>query len=278
VGKDLQYRESPEMRVAEFVESYFDAWNHRDARRVAYHLASDGIYCDVPENLQHSRDELLARLTAFFSNNKHHYELIGEFLAGRNSIAFQYRVSPLKGTGSNQAANDFFGAEFVTLQGDSAIRIADYYEIPGTEHPTSPTRIATGVTFREKYAKSGLSDAQMETYMSRLTGLMQVEKIYLRPDLTLPVLAKLVGCSVNHLSQVVNSGFGISFFEYLNQNRIDHAKKLLLEYDGHDQAILSIAFAVGFNSNSSFYAAFKKCSGQTPAQYRRAFLADTQAR
>jgi AraC-like DNA-binding protein len=129
-----------------------------------------------------------------------------------------------------------------------------------------------------KYAKSGLSDSQMETYMSRLAGLMQMEKVYLRPDLTLPVLAKLVGCSVNHMSQVVNSGFGMSFFEYLNQNRIEHAKKLLLDYEGRDQAILSIAFAVGFNSSSSFYAAFKKCSGQTPARYRRALLTEAQPR
>jgi AraC-like DNA-binding protein len=134
-----------------------------------------------------------------------------------------------------------------------------------------PARIVTGNSFGEKYAKSGLSSAQMEKFKRQLTRLMQTEKAYLRPDLTLPSLAELVGCSVNHLSQVVNSGFGMSFFEFLNQNRIEHAKSLLLQYGGHDQDILSIAFAVGFNSNSSFYTAFKKCSGQTPAQYRRDF-------
>jgi len=64
----------------------------------------------------------------------------------------------------------------------------------------------------------------------------------------------------------------MSFFDYVNQYRIEHARALLIELDGKSNAILSIAFAVGFNSNSAFYAAFRKCVGQTPAQYRRAQL------
>jgi AraC-like DNA-binding protein len=259
------------MLGAEFVESYFDAWNNRDARRVAYHLAANGTYYDFPDNLRYSRQQLLARLSTFFASNTHQYELIGEILTGKNTIAFQYRVSSLQSDSCKDPAGDSFGSEFVTLQGDRAIRIADYYEPAGMPRSAGPARIVTGNSFGEKYAKSGLSSAQMEKFKRQLTRLMQTEKAYLRPDLTLPSLAELVGCSVNHLSQVVNSGFGMSFFEFLNQNRIEHAKSLLLQYGGHDQDILSIAFAVGFNSNSSFYTAFKKCSGQTPAQYRRDF-------
>jgi AraC-like DNA-binding protein len=71
------------------------------------------------------------------------------------------------------------------------------------------------------------------------------------------------------LSQVINSGFGMSFFDYLNGFRIDHAKKLLSRRDGQNNAVLNIAFTVGFSSNSAFYAAFKKRLGQTPAQFRR---------
>ena len=99
---------------------------------------------------------------------------------------------------------------------------------------------------------------------------MRDEQAYLRPDLTLPRLAETVGCSVNHLSQVINAGFGMSFFDYLNRHRVQHAKELLGCLDDQNGAILSIAFTVGFNSNSAFYAAFKKCVGQTPAQFRRA--------
>ena len=74
---------------------------------------------------------------------------------------------------------------------------------------------------------------------------------------------------MNHLSQVINAGFEMSFFDYLNQHRIRQAKELLRDLDDQNAAILNVAFTVGFNSNSAFYAAFKKCVGQTPAQYRR---------
>ena len=122
---------------------------------------------------------------------------------------------------------------------------------------------------RQKYAKSGLSKERLQDYKRRLDHVMSRRRVYLQSDITLPRLAHEVGCSANHLSQVINAGFGMSFFDYLNHFRIDHARRLLSQSDDRNNAILNVAFAVGFNSNSAFYAAFKKCVGQTPAQYRR---------
>lgn len=262
------------MHAARFVDSYFDAWNHGDSRGVAEHLAADGIYRDIPENLQRSHDELITSLSAFFSHDRHQYELIGDVLTGKDSIAFQYRVSSCDDV--DGLAGAYYGAEFMTLSGDAAITITDYYNIPGMVRPESVAREAAGRSLKRKYAKSGLNAEQIEAFKYRLESVMQAEKLFLRPDLTLPKLAAVLDCSVNHLSQVINSGFGMSFFRYLNQYRIEYAKNLLGEYDGHNGAILNVAFAAGFNSNSAFYAAFKKCIGQTPAQFRRARLRKSQ--
>lgn len=243
------------MRAKDFVDSYFDAWNQGDARRVADHLSPDGTYFDIPDQRQLKHDALVKSLAASFFHEKNHYELFGEVLTGENMVAYQYKAS-------SALTDSWYGAEFITLEGDYATRIDDYYEVPGFRQ-SSPTK-----TIQQKYAKSGLGAEQLESYKNHLAALMQAEQVYLNSALTLPKLATLVGCPVNHLSQVINSGFDMSFFDYLNQYRIEDAKKLLRLEDGQLQAILSIAFEVGFNSNSAFYAAFKKSSGQTPAQYR----------
>lgn len=252
------------MHKTEFVESYFNAWNHSDPKGIADHLASGGVHCDIPENTQRSRNELIANLEEFFTHSRHRYELIGQILANDTSIAFQYRVYPATG---DPAATIYRGAEFMTLHGDAAASISDYYEIPDAQRFDPVSKLAVETT--HKYAKSGLSDELLNEYKSRLAILMQDDKLFLQSDLTLPKLALAVNCSVNHLSQAINSGFGISFFDYLNQHRIAHAKALLQQLEDGNGAILNVAFSVGFNSNSAFYAAFKKCVGQTPAQYRR---------
>jgi AraC-like DNA-binding protein len=245
------------LRPTEFVNSYFDAWNHHDARLVAEHLANNGTYCDVPEDQQHSRDEFLGYLVDFFTLNEHSYQLVGEVLTGKDTIAFQYAVS-MPGSSSGP----FFGAEFVTMNGAEAVKILDYYDISNMVRPAV-------LASENKYTKSGLSGDRIEQHKRRLNRLMQFEKVYRQPDLTLPKLAVMVNCSVNHLSQVINSGIGISFFDYLNQHRVEYAKKLLQQPVEQQRSILSVALTAGFNSNSSFYTAFKKASQQTPAQYRK---------
>lgn len=239
------------VRATKFVESYFDAWNHCDPEGVADHLTADGIYVDVPENIERTPDELIVNLNDFFSEFPGRYELLGDVLTSRNTIAFQYRACA-----KDSPQTLYCGAEFMTLNGDAAVTIADYYEIPAMKS-------------KNKYAKSGLRDEQIREYMRCLERVMRSEQIYMDPRLTLPALAQTIGCSVNHLSQVINAGFEMSFFDYMNSHRVRHAKELLTELNGQNRAILNIAFMVGFNSNSAFYAAFKKHVGMTPAQFRR---------
>jgi len=258
------------MRATDFVTSYLDAWNHGDAKAIAEHFTHDGVYIDVPENVRVSHDEIVASLSDFFAENRHRYELIGDILKGKDTVAFQYRMSPIERVDRRETANAVRGAEFVTLHGDAAVTITDYYDVPSAKRSSNVTRMASRNSRRRKYRKSGLTSEQLLEYKNRLEHIMTSRQLYLRSDLTLPKLAEELGCSVNHLSQVINSGFGVSFFDYLAQFRIEHAKVLLTTLDGQNGAVLDVAFSVGFNSNSAFYAAFKKCVGQTPAQFRRA--------
>ena len=260
------------MRATDFVQSYIEAWNQRDPEGVRDHLTTDGIYCDVPENTIRTHDDWIANLTDFFANNRHRYELIGEILTGKDTIAFQYQMSRCDAVEEDGSPRTFSGAEFMSLHGNAAVNITDYYDVPARVRRPTVTALSASEAQKIKYAKSGLNSEQLLEHNHRLEQIMQVQQIYLWPDLTLPKLAQAVECSVNHLSQVINSGIGMSFFDYLNHHRIAHARKLLSRPDQQGSAILNIAFTVGFNSNSAFYVAFKKWVGQTPAEFRRAKL------
>lgn len=245
------------MHPTDFVGSYFEAWNCRDPQQVADHLTKDGIYCDIPAQSQHIWPELASYLAKVFAADDYRYELDGEVLTSRNAIAFQYRAY------ADCGDLCWHGAEFLTMRNRQAIQIRDYY----SESFLSERK---GSRQAGKYAKSGLNAEAMSRYKDRLSKLMVRERVYLRDDLTLPKLSRLARCPVNHLSQVINAGFEMSFFDFLNGYRIEEAKRLLRQPNRCGNSVLDVAFAAGFNSTSTFYAAFKKANGQTPAEYRRA--------
>lgn len=86
-------------------------------------------------------------------------------------------------------------------------------------------------------------------------------------ELTLQGLAKKLYVSPSHLSRVLRRQTGRTFGQVLLLTRLRQAKGLLR--DTGDLAI-DIAVACGFSSAQHFCAAFKRESGMTPLQYRRA--------
>ncbi len=118
-----------------------------------------------------------------------------------------------------------------------------------------------------KYQNSGLSDEQIEAIWRRLENCMAEQKPFLQAGIKLADLARLVGTRPNYLSQTINSRSQASFFDYVNNFRIEYASSLLLEQG--DMSISEVAMASGFNSQNVFNSHFKKKTGFTPSQYRK---------
>jgi ligand-binding sensor domain-containing protein/AraC-like DNA-binding protein len=122
---------------------------------------------------------------------------------------------------------------------------------------------------KEKYKTSALLPETVEQVLPRLTRLMEEEKLYLDPDLTLKKLSERLQVHYNHLSRIINEHLGKSFNDYINTYRIEEAKKRLADPGEARKTVLEIAYDTGFYSKSVFNTAFKKFTGITPSQFRK---------
>ncbi len=119
-----------------------------------------------------------------------------------------------------------------------------------------------------KYAGVMIKAQDLEEYAGTITNFMHSGKPYLDADLTLPQLATMVEIPAHHLSRVINEQFGINFFDFINQYRIEEVKLKIDNPRFNNLSLLGIAFESGFNSKSAFNRVFKKMTGITPSQYK----------
>jgi YesN/AraC family two-component response regulator len=107
-----------------------------------------------------------------------------------------------------------------------------------------------------------------EKYIEKLRRLMEYEKLYINADISLQTLADKMAISPHKLSHLLNEKFNRSFFNFINNYRIEEAKRILQSSRGSEQKISTVAFAVGFNTMAAFYNAFKKHTGTIPTRYK----------
>jgi AraC-like DNA-binding protein len=87
------------------------------------------------------------------------------------------------------------------------------------------------------------------------------------PNLSLEIVAEKLNVSPNYLSQIINS-MEIKFNDYINKLRIEGAIKMINDKKFSQYTITSIGLEAGFNSNASFYRAFRKHTGKSPKEYK----------
>jgi AraC-like DNA-binding protein len=116
--------------------------------------------------------------------------------------------------------------------------------------------------------KKLLPDENLPELKAKLARVMDVDKLYLDNDLSLPKMATAVGISTHALSYALNHGFNQNFFQFVNQYRIEEAKRLLLSPEQNKLNMVGIAFQSGFNSKTAFNTTFKKMTGLSPTEFR----------
>ena len=106
-------------------------------------------------------------------------------------------------------------------------------------------------------------EAQMPPAVLKACGFIRSRAMV--EDVSLALVSRHCGLSEGHLSRLFHHATGLTFREYVNQVRVEHAKALLLQ---GGKVVTEIAYESGFQSLSQFHRVFRKAFGSTPGAMR----------
>lgn len=119
-----------------------------------------------------------------------------------------------------------------------------------------------------KYASSPLDGERQALLLDKISAVMEEEKAYCNPNFSLDSLAESVGSNSRYVSQAINEVYGKNFSSYVNEYRVRLACERLADTENYGSMVIrAIGESVGFKSQSTFLAAFKKITGMTPSLY-----------
>ncbi|MEQ6124826.1 helix-turn-helix domain-containing protein [Pseudotenacibaculum sp. MALMAid0570] len=122
----------------------------------------------------------------------------------------------------------------------------------------------------EKYADKRFDSSEAMILIETLKKVMNEESLYKNPNLKSSDVALKIQLTTHQFSQLLNDNLGKNFASFINEYRIEEAKKRLLSNSNF--TLEAIAYDCGFNSKSTFYTAFKKIEGVTPTQFKSSNL------
>ncbi|MEM6343189.1 MAG: AraC family transcriptional regulator [Bacteroidota bacterium] len=118
-----------------------------------------------------------------------------------------------------------------------------------------------------KVPKSPLAGEAFTKGKKQILELIEEEKIYQNPTLSLHDVASKLAITTKQVSQIINQGFEMNFNDFVNHYRIKDFKAQIAAGEQQKFTLLSIALGCGFNSKTTFNRVFKRNEGMTPLQY-----------
>ena len=112
-------------------------------------------------------------------------------------------------------------------------------------------------------------DAYYKTLFAKdIEQIIRENQYYRDSTLTLQKLAQQLGTNRQYMSNYINRERNMTFYEYINEFRLEEAKIMLESKNSESQQSMEdIAVMVGFNSYSTFLRSFKSKYGKTPSNY-----------
>lgn len=167
------------------------------------------------------------------------------------------------GVGGNLLITPFVGTACKTLKMDKASETA----IPGYYSVTLDNQLKVEITTGRtaaiyRFTYPATETAGIKINFKHSYGKHIAEEHSIIGD-------NAIGTNRTYLSSYFNNKLNITFYDYINNLRIEKTGKQLLATYPYTMNIDEIAERSGFNSTSTFRRAFFKNTGMTPLQYRK---------
>ena len=138
--------------------------------------------------------------------------------------------------------------------------VAPAAQAPGAASPADPPPARVPAEGIE-------DDADLAAIAKAVEALMAERHLYRDVDLNLDRLARRLGRPARAVSRAINRTTGLSVSQYVNNQRVAEACRLL----AHTQEpVTRILFEAGFQTKSNFNREFQRVTGTTPSAWRRA--------
>lgn len=116
----------------------------------------------------------------------------------------------------------------------------------------------------------GVPESKMSLEEGNRNNFAELAKEYIEEhyyeNLTLNDVAEKLGITASYLSMLFSQQVNVTFIDYLNKIRIEHACTYLLQ---NFLKTYEIAYKVGFHDEKYFSRVFRKVTGMTPSEYKK---------
>ena len=134
----------------------------------------------------------------------------------------------------------------------------------GAERVTESLLSAVVCEIARQYAtyKQGAGESKIVSEIKTFISL------HAETDITVESLAEKYLYNAKYLGRLFSAEAGVSIKTYITEQRVEKAKRLLLD---SRESVNAIARAVGFNDEFYFMRVFKRLTGSTPSEFRKEF-------
>ena len=131
-------------------------------------------------------------------------------------------------------------------------------------------QLAETLQQREQFSSQDTEQVpdKLDRLYLQLIQIMEEQHIYRDSSLTLEKLSSILSTNRTYLSKAIRLKTGMSYSAFINELRLNEAIRILSS-SSSPEVVKSVANAVGFYNQSTFYRLFKQKTNLSPAQFRQ---------